>query len=111
MAAHTSTPPAGPSLRQRVIWALAERSVPVKDVILDFIRREYLDEDELEDVALDEHTRLVSGGIVDSFSMVSLKRFLEKTYNVAIPDAEATPAAFDTVASIIQLVNKHRRSA
>jgi acyl carrier protein len=38
--------------------------------------------------------------------MVSLKRFLEKKYEIRIPDEEATPQAFDTVASIIQLVSK-----
>ena len=39
--------------------------------------------------------------------MVSLKRFLEKQYAVKLPDEEATPQAFDTVTSIIALVNKH----
>ena len=79
----------------------------MKDVILDFIRREYLDEDDADDLELDEHTPLISSGIVDSFSMVSLKRFLEKKYEITIPDEEATPATFDTVTSIIDLV--HRR--
>ena len=74
-------------------------------MILDYIRNEYLDED--DDVALDENTKLISGGIVDSFSMVSLKRFLEKKYQISIPDEEASPEAFDTVNSIIQLVNRH----
>lgn len=81
----------------------------MKDTILDYIRREYLDDD--EDVELDEHTPLISGGIVDSFSMVSLLRFLEKKYDVSIPDEEASPEAFDTVASIIDLVNRHRKGA
>jgi acyl carrier protein len=79
----------------------------VKDVILDYIRKEYLDEE--DDIELDEHTPLISGGIVDSFSMVSLLRFLERKYDVSIPDEEATPEAFDTVASIIELVNRHRK--
>jgi acyl carrier protein len=39
--------------------------------------------------------------------MVSLKRFLEKKNGISIPDDEATPQAFDTVASIIALVNRH----
>jgi len=78
----------------------------VKDMILEYIKNEYLDQDEAEDVKLDETTPLISSGIVDSFSMVSLKRFLEKKYEIRIPDEEATPQAFDTVASIIQLVSK-----
>jgi acyl carrier protein len=76
-------------------------------MILEYIKNEYLDEDEAEDTVLDEHTPLISSGIVDSFSMVSLKRFLEKKYGITIPDAEASPQAFDTVASIITLVNRH----
>jgi D-alanine--poly(phosphoribitol) ligase subunit 2 len=79
----------------------------VKETILAYIKKEYLDEDEADDLAIDENTPLISSGIVDSFSMVSLKRFLEKQYAVKLPDEEATPQAFDTVTSIIALVNKH----
>jgi acyl carrier protein len=79
----------------------------VKDTILSDIKKEYLDEDEADDMTLDENTPLISSGIVDSFSMVSLKRFLEKKYGVSLPDEEATPQAFDTVASIVALVNRH----
>ncbi len=81
----------------------------MKDVILDYIKNEYLDEEEAEDMKLDENTPLISSGIVDSFSMVSLKRFLEKKYHVSLPDEEATPQAFDTVTNIIALVNKHKK--
>jgi len=76
-------------------------------MILEYIKKEYLDEDEADDMTLDENTPLISSGIVDSFSMVSLKRFLEKKYGVMLPDEEATPQAFDTVTSIIALVSKH----
>jgi acyl carrier protein len=79
----------------------------MKDMILDYIKKEYLDEDEADDMTLDENTPLISSGIVDSFSMVSLKRFLEKKYEIRLPDEEATPQAFDTVTTIMALVNKH----
>jgi acyl carrier protein len=79
----------------------------MKDMILEYIKNEYLDEDEAEDMVLDENTPLISSGIVDSFSMVSLKRFLEKKCNISIPDEEASPQAFDTVSSILVLVNRH----
>jgi D-alanine--poly(phosphoribitol) ligase subunit 2 len=79
----------------------------MKDMIIEYIKKEYLDEDEADDMTLDENTPLISSGIVDSFSMVSLKRFLEKKYGVMLPDEEATPQAFDTVTSIIALVSKH----
>jgi acyl carrier protein len=79
--------------------------------ILDYVRREYIDQDEADEVALDANTHLISGGIVDSFSMVSLKRFLEKRYAIAISDAEATPEAFDTVSGIVGLVRRLRKEA
>jgi len=78
----------------------------MKQMIIDYIRNEYIDDDD-DDVVLDENTKLISGGIVDSFSMVSLKRFIEKKYAISIPDEEASPEAFDTVNSIIALVNRH----
>jgi acyl carrier protein len=81
----------------------------MKEMILEYIKNEYLDEEDLEDTELDENTPLISSGIVDSFSMVSLKRFLEKKCEITIPDAEATPEAFDTVASILLLVEKHQK--
>ncbi|CAG0932947.1 peptidyl carrier protein [Planctomycetaceae bacterium] len=72
--------------------------------ILEYVRREYLEED--DERPLTETTRLISGGIVDSFSMVSLKRFLERKYDLKIPDSDASPEAFDTVESIAALVEK-----
>ena len=77
--------------------------------ITDYIVREYLEEGDDREIAPD--TRLITGGIVDSFSMVSLKRFLEKKYAIRIPDAEATPAAFDTVDGIAELVTRIRGRA
>lgn len=77
----------------------------MQETILEYVIDEYVDEDDDEEVEFD--TPLISSGIVDSFSMVSLKVFLEKKYKIKLPDDEATPEAFDTVNSIITLVNKH----
>jgi acyl carrier protein len=74
--------------------------------ILEYIRNEYLEDD--DEVELTASTPLISSGIVDSFSMVSLKRFLEKTYQVSIPDDEASAEAFDTVTGIVAIVRKHQ---
>jgi acyl carrier protein len=49
---------------------------------------------------------LISGGLVDSFSMVSLKRYLETRYNIQIPDALATPEAFESVNTIVALMKR-----
>lgn len=74
------------------------------EVIRGYIVREYLETG--DDREINETTPLITGGIVDSFSMVSLKRFLEKEYAIRIPDADATPEAFDTVKSIAALVRR-----
>jgi acyl carrier protein len=75
----------------------------MKDVVLQYVIDEYL-EDEDEEILYD--TPLISGGIVDSFSMVSLKRFLENKYKISIPDEKATPEAFDSVNKIVSLVKE-----
>jgi len=75
--------------------------------VLEYVKNEYLD-DEDEEEEMDVDTPLISSGIVDSFSMVSLKTFLEKKYEVQISDAKATPEAFDTVRKICGVVNEIR---
>jgi len=76
----------------------------IKDVILDYVKNEYLEEG--DDRVVTYETPLISGGIVDSFSMVSLKVFLETNYNIQIPDAKATPDSFDSVNNIVSLLKE-----
>jgi len=76
----------------------------IKNVILDYVKEEYLEEDDDEEVSYD--TPLISSGIVDSFSMVSLKVFLETKYKIKIPDSKATPEAFDSVNNIVDLLKE-----
>ena len=76
--------------------------------ILEYVVKEYMDDDEDLQITID--TELISGGIVDSFSMVSLKRFLENRYKIQIPDKDATPEAFDTVTKIAALVQRYQRA-
>mgnify|MGYP003574559427 FL=1 len=79
----------------------------MKNAVLEYVVDEYIDEDD-DDIEVEFDTPLISSGIVDSFSMVSLKAFLEKKYGIKLPDEEATPEAFDTVDSIVALVLKHQ---
>lgn len=75
----------------------------MKDMVLKYVINEYVEDDDQE-VSYD--TPLISGGIVDSFSMVSLKRFLENKYKISIPDDKASPEAFDSVNKIVTLVKE-----
>jgi len=79
----------------------------LSQTVLAYVKDEYIDDEE-EAEALTADTPLISGGIVDSFSMVSLKVFLEKRYAIKIPDEDATPTAFDTVAKIVKLVKRFK---
>ena len=74
----------------------------LKDTILEYVIEEYADED--DKITFD--TPLISSGLVDSFSMVSLKRFLEVRYKISIPDEDASPEAFDSVNKIADLVGR-----
>ncbi len=75
-----------------------------RQLIIDYVKKEYLEEDSGQEVT--ETTRLISSGIVDSFSMVSLKMFLEKKFQIKIPDEKATPEAFDSVENIMKLLRQ-----
>jgi acyl carrier protein len=72
----------------------------LKDTILNYVIDEYAGEED----KITYDTLLISSGLVDSFSMVSLKRFLEVRYKISIPDEDASPEAFDSVNKIADLV-------
>ena len=76
----------------------------IKDAVLEYVKNEYLEDGDDREITFE--TPLISGGIVDSFSMVSLKMFLEKKFNIKIPDDKATPEAFDSVNNIINLLKE-----
>ena len=76
----------------------------IKDTILQYVKKEYLETDDDREITYD--SPLISGGIVDSFSMVSLKVFLETKFNIQIPDAKASPEVFDSVNNIVNLLKE-----
>ena len=47
---------------------------------------------------------LISNGLVDSFSLVDLSLFIEKTYKVYIDNTELNRETFDTLAQLAYLV-------
>ena len=76
----------------------------MKEIVLNYVKKEYID-DEDEEINYDTH--LISGGFVDSFSMVSLLVFLENKFKIKIPSSKATPQAFDSVNNIVSLVTQY----
>lgn len=81
----------------------------LKEKIRQYIYDEYVEEG--SGVEINDDTPLISGGLVDSFSMVSLKLFLESEYKIKIPDEKASAEAFDTVERIAALVREFKPDA
>jgi acyl carrier protein len=81
-------------------------SQEMKDLVLNYVIKQYL-EDEDKEISYD--TPLISGGYIDSFSMVSLLVFLENKFKIKIPPSKATPEAFDSVNKICALVNQYTK--
>lgn len=59
-------------------------------------------------VNIENDTSLIKGGILDSFSMVNVLVFIEKKFNINIPDKDATPENFDTINNIVNLIKKYK---
>lgn len=79
----------------------------MQDKIRKFIIDEYIDdEDEAEDV--DATTALIGSGLIDSFSIVAIRNWLEKTYDVKIPDELGTKDNFASIDTIIDLVEQQK---
>ncbi|MHC4945121.1 MAG: acyl carrier protein [Planctomycetota bacterium] len=79
----------------------------MKDDIIEYIVDEYVEED---DVEIDESTSLIKGGIIDSFSIVALRNWLQKEYEITIPEEMGTVENFETVTKIIELVNSRKNA-
>jgi acyl carrier protein len=47
---------------------------------------------------------LLSNGLVDSFNLVDLSLFIEKTFNVLIDDTELNRETFDTLTQLAEII-------
>jgi len=52
---------------------------------------------------------LISGGLIDSFSVVQIAVFVEEAFDVVIPDADLTVKNMDTLDKITQLILELRK--
>lgn len=51
---------------------------------------------------------LISGGLIDSFSLVDLALFVEETFNVRIDDTELNADTFDTLTQLSELIQSRQ---
>jgi acyl carrier protein len=52
---------------------------------------------------------LISGGLIDSFSLVDLSLFVEQSWGVRLDDTELTAETFDTLDQLAELVEKRKK--
>jgi acyl carrier protein len=57
-------------------------------------------------IAMEE--KLISTGLIDSFSLVDLSIYVEDTFGVRIDDTELNADTFDTLAELTRLVSERQ---
>jgi acyl carrier protein len=72
--------------------------------LIEFIKNEFVIDDGTE---LLSDTKLISSGIIDSFSLVSVQLFIEREFGKKIPNSKMTVENCDSVTQIINLINQY----
>jgi len=75
----------------------------MEEKLIEFIKDEFLDD---PDTVIDIDTKLISGGMIDSFSLVSLQTFIEAEFGKKIPAPRITAQSFDTVRQMVQVISQ-----
>ncbi len=58
---------------------------------------------------LEDDEPLITGGLIDSFSLTQVGLFIEERAGVRIPDAHLTVANMDTLEQMLAMVAQHRK--
>lgn len=75
----------------------------MEERLIEFIIDEFLDDPDIE---ITQDTKLISSGMIDSFSLVSLQAFIEKEFGKKIPAQRITSESFDTIRQMIEVINQ-----
>jgi acyl carrier protein len=75
----------------------------MKEKLIGFIIGEFVTD---PDSQISEDTKLISSGLIDSFSLVSLQAFIEKEFGKRIPAPRITVESFDTVRQMVEIINQ-----
>ncbi len=74
----------------------------MEEELIAYIRKEFLSDSSAE---LTAETKLISSGLIDSFSIVSLLVFIDHAFGKKVPAARVTAENFDSVQKIIEVIN------
>lgn len=70
--------------------------------LIDFIKKDILEDPDIE---INPQTKLISSGIIDSFSLVLLQTFIEKEFKKKIPAPKITSESFNTIDQMVEIIN------
>ena len=62
----------------------------------------------VRDLQIDEDTRLIEHGLIDSIGLMELMDYIEQETGVRVPDEEVHPGNFQTVASMEAMIARLR---
>lgn len=82
-------------------------SNPIKNSVRDFVVDYFLFGD---GDALQDDTSFLDEGIIDSTGILELVAFLEETCTIVVKDEELIPENLDSIANIMQFLEKKQRS-
>lgn len=74
----------------------------------DFIAGELLEDKSYQ---VDHDQSLIGGGLMDSFSLVEIGLFIEKTWKIKVPDRDLTVDKMDTIDDMVAYVQKRLNKA
>ena len=77
----------------------------MRDRLRDFVRSELLRKPDYP-LAADEP--LITGGLIDSFSLAQIGVFVEDAFGVYVPDTDLTVANMDTIERMVSCILKAR---
>ena len=79
-----------------------------KQDLTEFILKELVTFDEMQ--SIDENEPLLETGIIDSLGIMKLLAFIEEKWKVQVPDQELTAENFDTISSVLKLIERMQDS-
>jgi len=77
----------------------------LRDRLRDFVRTELL---RRPDYPLAADEPLITGGLIDSFSLAQIGVFVEDAFGVYLPDTDLTVANMDTIERMVTFILKAR---
>jgi acyl carrier protein len=73
----------------------------MEEKLITFIKDEFVSD---PSTVITADTKLLSTGLIDSFSLVSLQVFIDKEFGKKIPAPRITVESFDTVRQIMDII-------